>query len=238
MQQPPRVRPALGFACALLLAFTPSLAAAEGKEPKRLAACTEALEEILGIPENIPRDLLDRAYCVGVIPGVLKFAFGVGGRYGKGAVVCRGKDGAGPWGPPLMVTMGGGSVGLQIGGQSADFVFLIMNAKGAQSLLKSQFTLGADAAVAAGPKGRTSEAATDIQMRAEILSYSRTRGVFAGLSIEGAVLKQDEDANERLYGAPISPKRLLLESGRGVPVAARPLVDFLNGVSPRRTAAR
>jgi lipid-binding SYLF domain-containing protein len=226
------------MASALLCAASAPPLGAEGKEPKRLVACTEVLEEILGIPENIPRDLLDRAYCVGVIPSVKKFAFGVGGRYGKGAVVCRTREGRGLWGPPLMVTIGGGSVGLQIGGQAADLVLLIMNAKGARSLLESQFTLGADAAVAAGPKGRTSEAATDIQMKAEILSYSRARGVFAGLSIEGAVLKQDEDGNERLYGAAVSPKRLLLEGGMPVPAAAREMVDFLNGVSPRRTAAR
>jgi lipid-binding SYLF domain-containing protein len=133
-----------------------------------------------------------------------------------------------------MVTLGGGSLGLQIGGQAADFVLLIMNPRGVKSLLESQFTLGADVAVAAGPKGRTSEAATDIQMRAEILSYSRTRGVFAGVSIEGSVLKQDEDANERLYGGPVSPKRMLLEGGQWVPKAARPLVDYLGEVSPRR----
>jgi lipid-binding SYLF domain-containing protein len=174
---------------------------------------------------------------VGVVPSVKKVALGLGGRYGKGAIVCRTEEGRGPWGAPLMVTIGGGSVGLQIGGQAVDLVLLVMNAKGVGSLLKSQFTLGADASVAAGPKGRTTEAATDIQMRAEILSYSRTRGVFAGLSIEGAVLKQDEDANERLYGEVVSPKRLLA-SPRPVPTAAKELVGFLNGVSPRRTASR
>ena len=218
----------------ILVAATGS-AAAEGKEPRRLAACTEVIQEILGIPENVPRDLLDRAYCVGVVPSVKKFALGVGGRYGKGAVVCRRDDGHGPWGAPLMITMGGGSVGLQIGGEAVDLVLLIMNSKGVRSLLESQFTLGADVSVAAGPKGRTSEAATDIQMQAEILSYSRTHGLFAGVSIEGAVLKQDEDANERLYGEAVSPKRLLQESGRPVPKVARPLVDYLGEVSPRRT---
>lgn len=223
-----------------LLALGPLLAgpaAGEDKEPRRLAACATVMEEVLGIPENIPRDLLDRAYCVGVIPSVKKVALGLGGRYGKGAIVCRADEGRGPWGPPLMVTIGGGSVGLQIGGQAIDLVLLFMNAKGMSSLLKSQFTLGADASVAAGPKGRTSEAATDIQMRAEILSYSRARGVFAGLSIEGAVLKQDEEANERIYGEAINPRRLL-GSARGVPGPARELVDFLNGVSPRRAASR
>jgi lipid-binding SYLF domain-containing protein len=220
------------------LCLAQTAASEQGKEPKRLAACTEVLVEVLGIPENVPRDLLDKAYCVGVIPSVKKFALGLGGRYGKGAVVCRANDGAGPWGAPLMVTLGGGSVGLQIGGQAADIVLLIMNAKGMASLLESQFTLGVDAAVAAGPKGRTSEAATDLQMKAEILSYSRTHGVFAGLSIEGAVLKQDEDGNERLYGGPVSPRSLLLAGGRAVPRPAREMVDFLNGVSPRRATAR
>lgn len=219
----------------VLLACAMYAAAFESKEPRRLEACTEVVQEVLGIPENVPRDLLDRAYCIGVVPSVKKFALGVGGRYGKGAVVCRLDEGRGPWGPPLMITMGGGSFGLQAGGQAADFVFLIMNQRGVRSLLESQFTLGADAAVAGGPKGRSSEAATDIQMRAEILSYSRTRGLFAGLSIEGAVLKQDEDGNERLYGEAVSPKRLLLEAGRPVPKAARPLVDYLGEVSPRRT---
>ena len=222
----------------VILVTAAVVAAGEGKEPRRLAACTEVIQEILGIPENVPRDLLDRAYCVGVIPSAKKFALGVGGRYGKGAVVCRRDGGRGPWGDPLMITMGGGSVGLQIGGQAADFVFLIMNAKGVKSLLESQFTLGADVAVAAGPKGRTSEAATDIQMQAEILSYSRTHGLFAGVSIEGAVLKQDEDANERLYGEAVSPKRLLIESSRAVPMAARQLVGYLGEVSPRRIPAR
>lgn len=232
----------MGRRIALVLPLLVALAAApavadESKEPKRLAECTTVLEEVLGIPENVPRDLLAKAYCVGVIPSVKKVALGVGGRYGKGAIVCRTDEGRGPWGVPLMVTIGGGSFGLQIGGQAADLVLLIMNEKGVNSLLKSQFTLGADAAVAAGPKGRTSEAATDIQMRAEILSYSRARGVFAGLSIEGAVLTQDKDANERLYGEAVSPKQLLA-SPRPVPKAARKLVVFLNGVSPRRTTSR
>src|SRR5262245_53856555 len=192
------------LAIALLLAL-PMGGAAEDKEPRRLEACTEVLQEVLGIPENIPRDLLDKAYCIGVIPSVKKFALGVGGRYGKGVVVCRRDDGKGPWGPPLMVTTGGGSVGFQIGGEAVDFVLLIMNPKGVRSLLESQFTLGADVSVAGGPKGRTSQAATDIQMQAEILSYSRSHGLFAGVSVDGAVLKQDEDGNERLYGTPVSP---------------------------------
>jgi lipid-binding SYLF domain-containing protein len=228
---------ALRIVAATLVALPGGAFAGEAKEPRRLAACTEVVIEVLGIPENVPRDLLDRAYCVGVFPSVKKFALGVGGRYGKGAVLCR-QIGGQTWGSPLMMTMGGGSLGLQIGGQAADYVLVFMNQKGVRSLLESQFTLGADVAVAAGPKGRTSAAATDIQMKAEILSYSRTRGVFAGISIEGAVMKQDEDANERLYGEAVSPKRLLLEGGRPVPPAAKELVSYLGNISPRRLAAR
>lgn len=204
---------------------------AQVKETRRLDACREVLEEVMGIPENVPRDLLNKAVCVAVIPSVKKLALGVGGRFGKGAVVCR-TNGQGPWGPPLMVSIGGGSFGAQIGGQAADFVFLVMNRKGIEHLLKSQFTLGADAAVAAGPKGRTTEAATDIQMRAEILTYSRTRGLFAGISLEGAVLKQDKDANANLYGEQVSPRDLLLNADLPVPAAARGLVDALRELSP------
>jgi lipid-binding SYLF domain-containing protein len=213
-----------------LLLAAPALA--EKKETRRLEACREVLEEVMGVPEEIPRDLLSKAECVAVIPSVKKLAFGIGGRAGKGAVVCRTDHGHGPWGPPLMITLGGGSFGPQIGGQAADFVFLIMNPKGMEKLLQSKFTLGADASVALGPKGRNAEAATDIQMHAEILTWSRSRGLFAGLSLEGAVVKQDKDANERLYGAPVSATKLLLESGQTIPPSARPLVDLLRELSP------
>lgn len=209
---------------------------AEGpsKEKRRLEACHEVLQELLGGEERIPRDLLDRAACVAVIPSVKKFALGVGGRYGKGAVVCRRNDGRG-WGAPLMILLGGGSFGLQIGGQAADYVLLVMNQKGIDYLLRSKFTLGADAAVAAGPVGRTGEAATDVLMHAEILSYSRTRGLFAGLSLEGAVVKQDGDANADVYGERVDPKRLLLQDGYAPPGAAQPLIDLLSTSSPRHT---
>src|SRR3972149_6192743 len=136
----------------------------------------------------------------------------------------RGGGGAGPWGPPLMISVGGGSLGLQIGGQAADYVFLVMNPKGIDHLVRSQFTLGADAAVAAGPGGRTGEAATDLRLKAEILTYSRTRGLFAGLSLEGTVVKQDKDANENLYGERVDPRRVLHEAAYPVPSAARGLV--------------
>jgi lipid-binding SYLF domain-containing protein len=206
-------------------------AAALTKEEKRLLSCGEVLEELLAGKESIPRDLLDKAECVAVIPSVKKFALGLGGRWGKGAVVCRTTD---DWGPPLMLSLGGGSLGLQIGGQAADYVFLVMNPKGIDYLMRSQFTLGADAAVAAGPVGRTGEAATDLRMRAEILSYSRTRGLFAGISLEGAVVKQDKNANKKIYGEPVDPERLLKRAGYRVPGHARGFVELLRGVSPRK----
>jgi lipid-binding SYLF domain-containing protein len=219
-----------GLAAALLvLAAVP--ARAQVKETERLATCREVLEEVMGIPEGIPRDLLNKAYCVAVIPSVKKAALGVGARFGKGAVVCRTDSGSGAWGPPLMISIGGGSFGLQIGGQAGDYVFLIMNRKGIDQLLKSKFTLGADASVAAGPKGRTAEAATDAQMRAEILTYSRTRGLFAGISLEGAVVKPDADANRNVYGTRVAASELLLKAGQTIPPAGRALVELLRELS-------
>jgi lipid-binding SYLF domain-containing protein len=218
------------------LLVLPALSAAQVKETKRLDACREVLEELLGGEERIPRDLLDKAECVAVIPNALKFALGFGGRWGKGAIVCRTRNGSGPWGPPLMISAGGGSFGLQIGGQAADYVFLVMNPKGIDYLMRSQFTLGGDAAVAAGPVGRTGSADTDLRMRAEILSYSRTRGLFAGLSLEGTVVKQDKDGNEDLYGHQVDPKRLLVEGAYPTPPSARAFVELLETSSPRRVA--
>jgi lipid-binding SYLF domain-containing protein len=148
--------------------------------------------------------------------------------------VCRSEGGRGAWGAPLMIGISGGSLGLQIGGQAADYVFLVMNPKGIDYLLRSQFTLGADAAVAAGPLGRTGEAGTDLRMRAEILAYSRTRGLFAGISLEGAVVKQDKDANESLYGERLDPKALLREGRVLIPEPARGLVELLQSASPQR----
>lgn len=218
-------------AAALLLLGFPALA--QVKETRRLEVCRDVLQEVMNVPEGVPRDLLHKAECVAVIPNVVKLALGVGGRVGKGAVVCRTDHGKGPWGAPLMVSIKGGSFGLQIGGQAADFVFLIMNPKGIDKLLESKFTLGADASVAVGPKGRNAEAATDIQMRAEILTYSRSRGVFAGLSLEGAALHQDKDANRRLYGEEVSPREVLLQRDQPMPAAGKPLVDLLRELSPK-----
>jgi lipid-binding SYLF domain-containing protein len=214
--------------------LVPALASAQVKEKRRLEACREVLEELLGGEERIPRDLLDKAECVAVVPSAKKFALGFGGRWGKGAVVCRGQGGSGPWGAPLLISLGGGSFGLQIGGQEADYVFLVMNPKGIDYLMRSQFSLGGDAAVAAGPVGRTGSAATDLRMHAEILSYSHTRGLFAGLSLEGSVVKQDRDGNENVYGTRVNPKKLLVEGAYPIPPSARGLVDLLETSSPRR----
>src|SRR5262249_23624391 len=174
------------IAVLVTLAAPVVFASEETKVVERLDACVDVLQEILGVPEDIPRDLLDKSYCVVVIPSAKKCVLGLGGRYGKGAVVCRKDQGEGPWGAPLMVSIGGGSLGLQIGGQAADLVLLMMNPKGVNSLLKSQFTLGADAAVAAGPKGRTGETATEAWMRAVSTRTSTTRGGFALVSMTSA----------------------------------------------------
>jgi len=222
-------------AAAACLALLAARAHAQAKETRRLDASREVLEELLSGQESVPRDLLDKAECVAVIPSAKKFAIGVGGRYGKGAVSCRSKAGD-SWGAPLMISIGGGSLGLQIGGQAADYVFLIMNPKGMEYLLRSQFTLGADAAVAAGPVGRTGSAGTDLRMHAEILSYSRTRGLFVGLSLEGAVVKQDKDGNENLYGERVDPKRVLEEGRYAVPAEAKGFVSVLENASPRQKA--
>ena len=202
------------------------------KEAEKLQKAAAVVNEIMGTPDKaIPQDLLDKAVCVGVIPSELKFALGVGGSFGRGAVVCR-RGGNGRWGAPSMFTAGGGSFGLQLGGQATDAVFIVMNAKGAQKLVQSSVKLGADASAAAGPVGRKAGGATDLQLHAEILSYSRSRGLFAGVSLEGTVLKQDDDANQRLYGRTVLPKEILF--GRlTVPRAARPLDAALSKYSPR-----
>ncbi len=226
----------LAVAAACLMLLPGRGASAQEKESRRLDASREVLEELLSGEESIPRDLLDKAECVAVIPSAKKFAIGVGGRYGKGAVSCRSKSGS-AWGAPLMISIGGGSLGLQIGGQAADYVFLVMNPKGMEYLLRSQFTLGADAAVAAGPVGRTGSAGTDLRMHAEILSYSRTRGLFVGLSLEGAVVKQDKDGNENLYGERVDPKRVLEQGRYAVPPEAKGFVSVLENASPRHKAS-
>ncbi|MFQ5816507.1 MAG: lipid-binding SYLF domain-containing protein [Terriglobia bacterium] len=222
---------------ALSVLATP--AAAKSKEVERLERATEVLQEIMAAPDGgIPRDLLDRAECVGIIPGVKKLAFGFGGRYGKGVFVCRQNRLAGRWGPPAMYMLGGGSIGFQIGGTSTDFILLIMNPKGAEYLLRSKFTLGADLSAAAGPKGRTAAAATDALMHAEILTYSRARGLFAGASLEGAVVRQDKTANKKIYGHEINVKQVLLQGQGAIPAPAQPLINTLNKYSPKNISAK
>jgi SH3 domain-containing YSC84-like protein 1 len=204
------------------------------KEVERLQACGDVLKEILDIPDNLPTDLLNDAECVIVIPSVKKLAFGVGGSYGRGAIVCRsGQHFTGPWGPPAMFALEGANIGFQLGGQATDFVLLVMNPKGAESVLKSKVKLGGDASAAAGPKGRTAAAQTDIVMKAEILTYSRSRGLFAGVSLEGSTLRQDNGANENLYGRKLSAQEIVREHKAGTPAAGQKLVALLNKQSPK-----
>lgn len=208
-------------------------------EDKRLRNSGQVLSEIMNIPDNIPRDLLDRARCVVVIPSVLKAAFGVGGSYGRGAMVCRtGHDFRGPWGAPSMMVLEGGSFGFQIGGEATDFVLLLMNDRAAHSLLHSKVKLGADATAAAGPVGRAAEADTDAYMRAEILTYSRARGLFAGISLEGATLHPDNEGNESLYGHGVTAEDIVFRGSTPTPEAADQLVSILQKASPQERAER
>src|SRR5258707_1797943 len=206
---------------------------AQGKEEDRLRACATVLKEIVDIPDDIPKDLLDKAECVGVLPGVKKFAVGVGGTYGRGAMTCRtGDNYTGPWSAPSLMALEGGSIGFQLGGQSTDYVLLVMNDRGATSVLNSKVKLGADATAAAGPKGRSAAAATDLAMRAALLSYSRSRGLFAGDSLEGTTLRPDNDANTLVYGSPLAA-RDIVKGTVAVPSAAKPMIDLLNKRSPK-----
>jgi len=207
-------------------------AADTGREVERLTKAAEVINEVMGTPEKgIPRDLLKKAVCVGVIPSEKKVALGVGGSFGRGALVCR-EGGTGAWGAPSMFTVGGANFGFQLGGQATDFVLVVMNAKGAQKLLQSRAKLGADASVAGGPVGRTAEGATDVQLHAEILTYSRSRGLFAGLSLEGQIVKQDNEANQRLYGRKVAPKDILFTDSVAPPSAAQALDAALTKYSP------
>ena len=204
------------------------------QENERLGQAATALQEILGIPEGIPQDLLDKAECVIVFPSVVKAAIGIGGSYGRGAMSCRGgKDYTGPWSPPAMYALEGASIGLQLGGAATDYVLLVMNDKGAKSVLTSNVKLGAGATAAAGPKGRTAEAATDVVMKAEILSYSRARGVFAGISLEGSTLRSDGGANKNLYGKELNAEQIVVGNSVKTPPAGQPLIDILNKRSPK-----
>ena len=219
----------LALSCAI-----PAFAAGNEKEVDRIKDAGVVLKEILNIPDDIPKDLVDRAECVIVLPSVKKLAIGIGGSYGRGVMVCRsGEHFTGAWGAPAMYALEGGNIGFQLGGQATDFVLLVMNPRGAESLMGSKVKLGADAAAAAGPKGRTSTAATDIVMRAEILSYSRSRGLFAGISLEGSTLRPDNGANEKLYGKKLTAKEILREGKVGRPAAAATLDAELQKASPK-----
>jgi SH3 domain-containing YSC84-like protein 1 len=224
---------------ALPTLLNPSAAGAsdKSKDESRLENSGEVMKEILDIPDDIPQDLLDKAVCVIVMPSVIKAAFGFGGSYGRGAMTCRSGDNfKGPWSAPTMMALGGGSFGFQLGAQATDFVLLVMNPRGASSILNSKVKLGADASAAAGPKGRTAEAATDVTMRAEVLTYSRSRGLFAGISLNGSSLRPDNDANERIYGRKLSAIDVALHGAVPIPAAARALISTLNQHSPKRSS--
>jgi SH3 domain-containing YSC84-like protein 1 len=205
------------------------------KEQERLESSHAVLEEALHVPEGIPHDLLDKAHCVIVIPSVKTAAFVVGASYGRGAMVCRtGPDGTGPWGAPAMYALEGGSLGFQIGAEGTDYIFLVMNEHGATSLMKSKVKLGGDVSVAAGPVGRDFSADTDVLLRTEILSYSRSHGVFAGVSVDGSTLRPDNDADRELYGRNISAHDIVRGSVR-TPASGRELVGLLEESSPTRS---
>lgn len=217
--------------CAFLL---PAFADPNDKEEDRVEDAAKVLKEIINIPDNIPKDLFDRAECVIILPSVKKFAIGIGGSYGRGVMSCRGgAHFTGAWGVPAMYALEGGNIGLQLGGQATDFVLLVMNPHGAESLMGSKVKLGADAAAAAGPKGRTATGATDVVMQAEILSYSRSRGLFAGVSLEGSTLRPDNRANRKLYGHDVPVKEILREGKVPAPAAGKELISVLNHHSPK-----
>jgi lipid-binding SYLF domain-containing protein len=212
-------------------------AADQEKDEDRLKNCGTVLKEILDVPDDIPQDLLDKADCVVIYPSVLKAAFIVGASYGRGAMTCRkGEDFRGPWGAPTMMALEGGSFGLQIGGEATDFVLLVMNESGARGILAGKVKLGGDASVAAGPVGRNASAETDVTFRSEILSYSRARGIFAGVSLEGSTIRPDNDANKQIYGQEFSARKIVLSGQVHVPAAARQLVATLDARTPRHKA--
>jgi len=222
---------------AMVLLALPMLAAGDKKETDRLENCGMVVKEVMDIPDNIPEDLIDKADCIIVFPSVLKAAFVIGGSYGRGAMTCRsGEHFTGPWSAPTMMALEGGSFGLQLGGQATDFVLLVMNPRGAHSILSSKVKLGGDASVAAGPVGRTANASTDVTMRAEVLSYSRNRGLFAGLSLEGSTVRPDNDGNERIYGKKVEAESIVFKGAVAVPSAAQKLIAYLNQKSPKNTS--
>jgi lipid-binding SYLF domain-containing protein len=225
----------VSVAVVLLLA---TVAVPQAKEKERVQNSGTVVTEILQAPDSIPQSVLDKADCVVVLPSVVKFAIGLGGSYGRGVMTCRGgKDFHGTWGAPTMMALEGGSFGLQLGGQATDFVLLLMNSRSAASILTSKVKLGGDASAAAGPVGREASAETDINMRAEVLSYSRARGLFAGVSLEGSTLRPDDDANKNLYGKQLSAKDIVLNGSVPAPPSAQKLIAILNKKSPKNKSA-
>jgi SH3 domain-containing YSC84-like protein 1 len=219
---------------ALAVFSAPAWAADHEKDEDRLKNSGTVLKEILDVPDNIPQDLLDKADCVVVFPSVLKAAFIVGGSYGRGAMSCRrGQDFRGPWGAPTMMALEGGSFGFQIGGEATDFVLLIMNERGASGILTSKVKLGADASVAAGPVGRTASAETDATLRADILSYSRARGAFVGVALEGSTIRPDNGANKQIYGQEVPARQIVLSGNVAAPLSAQRLISTLDSRTPR-----
>jgi SH3 domain-containing YSC84-like protein 1 len=220
----------IGFSLALALAVP---LFAQDKESDRVENAGKVMGEILNAPDGIPQDILDKADCVVILPSVLKFAIGIGGSYGRGVMTCRGgHDFKGPWGAPTMMALEGGSAGLQLGGNATDFVLLLMSPRSAENILKSKVKLGADASAAAGPVGRTASAATDVTLRAEILSYSRSRGLFAGISLEGSTLRPDNGANKNLYGKDVAAGDIVFNKAVPIPDSAKNLLATLQKATP------
>lgn len=208
------------------------------KEEERVANAGTVIKEILDVPDDVPQSVIDKADCVVVLPSVLKFAIGIGGSYGRGVMTCRGgKDFRGAWGAPTMMALEGGSFGLQLGGQATDFVLLLMSEKSAANILNSKVKLGGDVSAAAGPVGRNLSAETDVTMRAEILSYSRARGLFAGISLAGSTLRPDNDANKALYGKEVSAQDIVFDKAVAPPKSAELLLSTLNKKSPKNLSS-
>jgi lipid-binding SYLF domain-containing protein len=228
-----KVLSGLGLIAALALPVS-----AQNKEADRLENAGKVMTEILNVPDNILQSVIGRADCIVVIPSVLKFAIGIGGSYGRGVMTCRGgADSKGPWGAPTMMALEGGSFGFQLGGQATDFVLLLMNSRAAESLLHSKLKLGADASAAAGPLGRNATMETDLALRAQILSYSRARGLFAGVSLAGSTLRADNQANKKLYGKEISAADIALKGAVPAPASAKLLLATLDKTSTRTVSS-
>ena len=218
----------------LVVSALPAFAKDKEKEEERVQNAGKVVQEIMNVPDNIPQNVIDKADCVVVLPSVVKFAIGFGGSYGRGVMTCRGgKNFQGPWGAPTMMALEGGSFGLQLGGQATDFVLLLMSPRSAENILTSKVKLGGDVSAAAGPVGRNASAETDVTLRAEILSYSRARGLFAGISLSGSTLRPDNDANKSLYGKEISAKDIVFDKAVPPPPSAESLLSTLNKRSPK-----